>query len=131
MEEATQDIISRAIVRIKHKQFPFLDKGLDPKPVIVPEDKYKDLFSMLDVWDSDREDQDIQEKTKIIYEYLNQANHPKDELLHVLTKLGATPPLQTRVDRVYKFVRLNQQAQKHMTRYEIIREDINALSNNR
>jgi len=127
----TQKILSRAVVKIRHKQFPFLDKGLDPKPVMVPEEEYKSLFSMLDVWDSDREDPDVQEKTKIIYEYLNKANHPKDELLHILTKMGATPPLQTRVDRVYKFVRLNQQADKHMTRYEIIREDIHALSNNR
>lgn len=121
-----QDLLQSAIVKVKNKLIP----AMTPQG-FVPEDAYKQIFTMLDVWDSQREDPDIQERTKIVYEYLNRDGRPRDALLHILTKMGAVPPLENRLDRVYKYVKLQQQSDKIMRHYEVIQKNINALSDNR
>ena len=117
------DLLQKAILKVKNKVSPLSSSNLG---VFVPEDAYKSLFPMLEIWDSDTADSDIQAKAKFIYEFLG--DRPRDGLLSIYTKLGACPSNERNIDRVYKFCRLQEQAQKAMTRYEQIQGDLREIS---
>ena len=84
---------------------------------------------MLDVWDSDTVDPKTEERAKFIYEQLGE--NQRDKLMSIFTLLGATPPTERRIDRVYKYCRLQEQAHKAMVRYEQLQGDLNALGSGR
>ncbi len=93
--------------------------------VFVPEEQYKSLYDMLQVWDEARTDEDVQSKTKFIYDILGE--NPRDGLMNVITEIGITPQGQNRVDRVYKYLRLKNQANKLMSQYEHLQGELNGF----
>jgi hypothetical protein len=114
------DLLSAAILKVKSKVAP-----LSVSVESAKEEPHKSLFSMLDVWYEDSQDEDVNKKVKFIFDTLGE--NPKDKLLSLYTKLGACPPLQKNVDRVYKWCRLQDQANKAMLRYEQIKKDQNEI----
>jgi hypothetical protein len=117
------DELQSAIVKIKNKVIPLLSRS-----DFTPSDPSTQLFPMLDVW-GDEINEDTQNKAKFIHESLGE--NPKDKLMSIFTKLGTTPPNERRIDRVYKYCRLQKEAQKYLSRYEQIQGDIDAISNPR
>jgi len=79
---------------------------------------------MLEVWGKEVSDQDNQEKVKFISESLDKS---KDSLLHILTEIGITPQGETKLGRVYKYLRLRQQADKALKNFENINRNMNYL----
>jgi hypothetical protein len=118
-----QDLLQSAITKIRTKISP----NIQSKGVFIPEEEYRSLCPMLDIFDD--ADEDELTRTKFIYEFLGE--NPKDKLLSIYTKLGQTPPNERKIDRVYRYCRLQEQSNKALTRYEQLQGDINAISSNR
>jgi hypothetical protein len=55
---------------------------------------------------------------------------PKDELMHIITELGITPLGETKLGRVYKYLRLRNQADKIIKHYENVKANMNSLKGN-
>ena len=124
------DALKSAVVKLEHK---LLTKD-NPEPTRLetsPEEAYKQLYPMLEIWDADREDEDFQNKTKFIHEFLSEQGNPRDILLNIFTSLGSTPPTDTKVARIYKYCRLRNEANKALKKYETIQRDIHAISSPR
>jgi len=98
--------------------------------VYVPIEEYRALYDMLEVWDKNRTDEDIQNKTKFIYETLSNKGNPKDLLINIFSKLGATSVSEDKVTKVYHYLKLRHQSEKTLQQYENIQKDINALGEN-
>ena len=114
-----EDLLSLAIVKVKNKNSPKMISN-----TFTPEEAHRELMPMLDIFDE--VDEDTDKRVKFIYESLGE--NPRDKLMNIYTKLGACPPTERRLDRVYKYCRLQDQAHKAMTRYEQLQGDINAIS---
>lgn len=114
-------ILKSAVQILEKKHLP----PQDSTQVHVPEDAYKHLFDILDVWDSDRDDTDIQTKTKFISDVLGE--NPRDRLVGIFTEIGVTPPGETKVERVYKYLKLRTQADKILNHYEQVQREIHGL----
>jgi len=80
---------------------------------------------MLEVYDKSASDPDIQEKVKYIQDSLGE--QPKDELMHIITELGITPLGDTKLNRVWKYLRLKQQSDKVLKHYENIKANMNSM----
>ena len=87
------------------------------------------IYEMLEVYDKATRDPDTTDKVKFIQDALGE--NPKDSLLHIITELGATPLGETKMGRVYKYLRLKQQADKALKHFENINRDLNFMRNNR
>ena len=112
-------------------EIPEETKGnLPPAPTqFTMPDVDRGLYEMLEVYGKDTSDPDTQEKVKFIQDALGE--HPKDSLLHIITELGATPTGETKMGRVYRYLRLKLQADKALRHFESINRDINFMRNNR
>ena len=119
------ELLQSAITKIRTKVSP--KSVLDTKGVFVPEEEYRSLMPMLDLFEES--DEDELKRAKYIYDFLGE--NPKDKLLSIYTKLGQTPPNERKIDRVYKYCRLQEQSNKALTRYEQLQGDLNAFSRNR
>ena len=87
------------------------------------------IYEMLEVYGKETADPDTTDKVKFIQDALGE--NPKDSLLHIITELGATPLGETKMGRVYKYLRLKQQADKALKHFENINRDLNFMRNNR
>jgi len=92
---------------------------------ITPPDVDRGLYAMLEVYDKSASDPDIQEKVKYIQDSLGET--PKDELMHIITELGITPLGDTKLNRVWKYLRLKQQSDKVLKHYENIKANMNSM----
>jgi len=120
-----EGILKEVIQRLEKKYVPQVNQT----PVHVPEDKYKQLFDMLEIWDKDREDEDIKIKTKFIYDKLVEQGDPQDLLNGIFTKLGALPMGEVKVERTYRYLKLTDQGNKLFNQYQNIEREIKALEN--
>ena len=118
------ELLDKAIVRLKQKKLP----SVSGQTNFVPQNEHTHIFDMLEVWDKDCTDEDVNLKTKFIYDTLKEIGNPKDQLISLFTILGANPPFETKVNRIYKYLKLKVQANKHISQYENIQREINALS---
>jgi len=96
--------------------------------VSTPPEVDRGLFDMMEIYGRDCSDPDIQEKVKYVSDALG--DHPKDNLLHILTEIGQTPMGETKLGRVYKYLRLRQSADKALKQYQNIQKDMNYLRAN-
>ena len=125
-----QDLLNSAIVKIKQKVMPL--SMTNPDLVSSPSPPYEQLYPLLEVFDKGRLDADIQKQTQYIYDYIE--NHKgeeghKDIIMHILTRLGPTPFGQIRLDRVYRFCKLNRESENILGYHKTLQDEINALSN--
>lgn len=125
------DLLQRAILKIKTKLRPA------QKPeAFIPEDQYKSLYNDLEIFGSDRDDTDVQEKTKWIHEFLkdnyvgdSRFSDVQDALMEVFHKIGHKPgALEPKIDRVYKFLRFRAEAKKAYKKYQHYQEEANSLT---
>ena len=101
-----------------------------PLPVqFTMPDVDRGIYEMLEIYGKETADPDTQDKVKFIQEALG--DQPKDNLLHIITELGATPLGETKMGRVYKYLRLKQQADKALKHFETINREINFMRDNR
>jgi len=112
---------------LTQKAVESVTKKYIPSRAIVPEEKFKSIFDKLEVWDKDRNDEDLISKTKYIYDNLLPNGDPKSQLTKIFTILGSTPLGETKIDRVYRYIRLRQQAQEHITNYENVSREIEGM----
>lgn len=118
-----EGILKEAVRTLEQKYIPQVNMS----SVHVPEDMYKQIFDMLEVWDRDREDDDVKIKTKFIYDTLKEQGNPQDLLNGIFTKLGALPLGDVKVDRVHRYLRLLSQGNKLLNQYENIKSEIHSL----
>jgi hypothetical protein len=83
------------------------------------------LWEMLEVYGRDSSDPDVQEKVKYISDALGE--RPKDSLMHIITELGLTPQGDTKLGRIYKYLKLRQQADKIIKHYETVKNQMNYM----
>jgi hypothetical protein len=110
--------LNKAIDTMREKAFP---------NIVIPQEEWKSIYDMLEVWDKQREDQDIQGKTKTIYDFIKEHGDPKDTLVTIFTTIGSTPVGDTKVNRVFRYVKLKMQAEKTLKEYETIQNEINYM----
>jgi len=90
------------------------------KGSFIPSEPHQKFFGMLDIPKTEFKDEDTIEKTKFIHE---QTSGDKKRLRKILIRLGATPIGETRLDRVYKFLKLNQEAREALKYYNLTVEE--------
>ena len=119
------DILRSAVLKLEKKIMPSNtpDSGEHTKS-----EAFEALYPMLEIWDEGRQDDDNKNKTNFIYDYLMEhGGTPKDSLISIFTRLGVTPANETKIDRIYKYCRLNAQGDKILKHYESVQGEINAL----
>lgn len=110
----------KAVTKLKEKYLGSM--SVSPKL-----EEWHGIYDILEVWDSGREDADNKEKTKYVWETLKAQGEPKDQLLSIFSIIGSTPFGETKLNRVYKYLKLKASANKALNEYENIQRDINAL----
>jgi hypothetical protein len=93
----------------------------------VPSEPYPKLFNMLEVWGSDTDDREVHEKAKFIYEALKGEGEPLEKLVSLFTELGATPVGDTKLNRVYRYLKLKNEAKKVMQHFDVLAGEMNSL----
>jgi hypothetical protein len=120
------DDLQSAIVKIKNKFIPQSQE----QNIFTPEHQHVKLYNVLSVFGIP--DADIEEKVKFIYDYLlNNGGNPEDQIVSIKTKIGVSKIGETDVDRLFKYVKLQDRANKDLARYQTTMRDLDALSNNR
>jgi len=120
-----KELLSRAIVKIREKNRP----KVNTPEQYVPEAQHKSLLDMLEVWGQDREAEDSNEKARYIYDTLSPQGKPKEILMSIFTELGVTPMGEKKIDRVYRFIKLRNQAAKALQQFDHYQKEISAISN--
>jgi len=95
--------------------------------IYVPSEAYRGIMDLLEIWGSQAEDPEIQEKTKYIYDQLLEAGDPREQIISIVTALGVTPIADSKVNRVWKFVHLTDKAKKTRAYYDNIQAEIHSL----
>lgn len=116
-------ILKEAVQELEKKYVP----QVNYTPVHVPQEKYKQLYDMLEIWGRDREDDDVKLKTKFIYDELLEKGDPGDLLNGIFTKMGALPPGEVKVDRTYRYLKLLSQGNKLLNQYQNVSKELKAL----
>jgi len=114
------DLLEQAILKVKSKLYPSLGKD----PSFVPE-PHTQLFSVLQVFGVP--DEDIVDKVKYIYDYLaERGNNPKEQVIDIYSNMASISDIPL-VDRVYKFCKLKDQADRALRHYKTLEREINAF----
>ncbi|MFA5133092.1 MAG: hypothetical protein WC444_07235 [Candidatus Paceibacterota bacterium] len=123
-----KELLEKAVIKVKQKHIPVME-GADSS--FAPSEEFVHIYDMLDVWDKDRQDEDIKGKTKYIYEALKTQGNPRDLIIPIITKLGVSLHNEKRIDRIYKYIRLQEQSAKLLQQYTNNQKELNALSDYR
>jgi hypothetical protein len=96
---------------------------ITPQPLVAPPVEIdRSLFETLEVWGREAFDPDTQDKVKFVNDYLK--DNKGLNVISIITELGATPLGTTKLDRVYKYLRLRHQADKISLQGETINKEI-------
>jgi len=112
-----------AIETLKAKLYPPIPKN----SVFVPEEEYRNIFDALEVWDKETSDPDIQDKTKFIYNTLKETGNPREQMISLLSTLGITPQGDTKLNRVYRYLKLQKEAIKVNKYHETLTDEMKAI----
>lgn len=99
--------------------------------VFIPMEPHQKLFGMLDVRKTEFKDEDTIEKAKFIHEALEGKGQVKKLLRNILVKLGATPMGERKLDRVYKYLQLQQEARESLRYHNLILDEANQIKRKR
>jgi len=116
-----EGMIKQAIANMSSKHIP---SSAPANSVFVPQEQYRRIFPLLDVWGSDTESTKVQEKVKFIFGNLS-ADNPDDSLISVLIELGGMHPGETKLDKVYKYFNLRRESMKMIGYHNAIARKIN------
>jgi hypothetical protein len=118
-----EGIIKTAIESIKNKILP-----PSPAPtVFIPSEEYRSIYGFLEVWDKDRENPENQDKTRYIYDTLKEQGDPKTLIMDILLQLGETPLAESKIDRVYRYLRLSKDADRAGKYYELLQTQLKTI----
>jgi hypothetical protein len=112
-----EDLMSRAILTMRTKFYPQL---APQSSVSTPPEPHKQLFSILEVYDREREDPDIDGKTRFIYEFLtDETMEASDRIVEIMKELPtiSTEPM---IERIYKYCKLREEHKKAIAKAEIL-----------
>ena len=114
------DLLDQAILQVKSKLYPSLGKD----PSFVPE-PHTQLFSVLQVFGIP--DGDVVDKVKYIYDYLaERGKNPKEDVIDIYSNMASISDIPL-VDRVYKFCKLKDQADRALRHYKALEREINGF----
>lgn len=99
--------------------------------IFVPSEEYRNLFDVLEIWDKETADPDIQDKTKFIYDTLKDVGNPKEQIVSLVTTLGITPQGDTKLNRVYRYLKLQKEAIKVNKYHETLTNEMKAIQGGR
>ena len=130
MSEDVQSLLQSAVVKVKTKVMPHA--MTPPTTTHTQAPPHEVLYPLLEIWDNGRKNEGTQQQTQYIFDFLDAAKGDKtikDMVIGVLTKIGATPIGETRIDRVWKYCKLRKRSRSIMGEYNQVQRDIDALSN--
>ena len=114
------DALQSAILKVREKVIPQA-----PDVELAKDPSYKGLYNILQIFDIP--DGDTEEQVSYIYNFLMEnGGDPRDQITSIHSKLGSLSN-ERLVDRVHKFCRLKEQANKYLNRYENLMRDVNAV----
>lgn len=116
-------LIRAGIEKLEQKYMP----KQSASTVFIPQEAYRSLFNLLEVWGKDTEQTDIQDKVKFIYDKLKKEGEPDKVLMSLLTILGIPQPGDNRVDQVWKFLHLQDNADKARQYYDSLIDQLNSI----
>jgi hypothetical protein len=116
-----------AIETLKTKYIP----STPETSVFVPAEEYRNLFDTLEIWDKETADPDIQDKAKFIYDTLKEVGNPKEQIVSLITTLGITPQGDTKLNRVYRYLKLQKEAIKVNKYHETLTNEMKAIQGGR
>lgn len=121
----SETMIRGAISRLESKYIPQVAASTN----FIPQDEYKRLFPLLEVWDKATQDPNIQERVKFIYDKLleKDKNNPADYLISVLTQIGAVQFGESKLDKIYKYFHLHKEAEKALRYHNLLLDELKAL----
>ena len=99
--------------------------------VFVPQEEYRSIFDTLEVWDKETADPDIQDKTRFIYDTLKEVGNPKEQIISLLSTIGITPQGDTKLNRVYRYLKLQKEAIKVNKYHETLTDEMKAIQGGR
>ena len=79
---------------------------------------------MLEVYGSEQNEARIIEQTKYIFDRLKEGGNPVEKLMEIFTKLGQTPYGDTKLSRIYRFIRLHESVDKAQTYHETLQKEL-------
>ena len=119
-EGQMDDLLSKAITNVRHRLIP---ESASKESAYEP---HTQLYTLLQVFDSP--DLDTSGRVKFIYEYLMEnGGNPRDQVVSIHSMVGNNPQIPL-VDKVWKYCKLKQEANKALQKYENLMRDINAFS---
>ena len=120
------------MARIQVKEKPPLEVD-KPKPdtVYVKGEEYRELFDSLEIWGRSITTEAI-EKTKYIYDTLADVAEMENttvekKLMEVLGELGIPAPGDNKLDKVYRYLKLIQDAKRVKKYYDTLEDEIKAI----
>jgi hypothetical protein len=120
--------VNNALNTLSEKYLP----TKSPSPAVyVAQEEYRSIFPQLEVWDKQTQDPDTQERVHFIYDTLKDIGNPKDKIVSILTTLGATPQGDTKLNRVYRYLKLFKEADKTKRYYYTITDEMKAIRGGR
>lgn len=103
-----------------------IKEEITSKPLVSsPPEIDRSLFENLDVWGREAFDPDTQDKVKFIGDYLKDRNGLS--IHSIITELGATPLGITKLERIYKYLRLKQQGEKISQQMSSINNELEVI----
>ena len=118
------DLLERAIINVKHKLHP----GLKSETISTPE-PHTQLFGVLQVFGMP--DADTIDKVRFIYDYfIENGGDPKNQVVDVYSNMANISDIPL-VDRIWKYCRLKDQANRALRHYQTLEREINAFSSPR
>jgi hypothetical protein len=97
---------------IAKEAIKILETKYIPQPasplMFTPQDQYRQILPLLDVWGYQDNDKDVSDKAKFIYDKLVELNkeNPAEALTTLLVDLGATKWNESKLDRINKYFHL-------------------------
>jgi len=97
--------------------------------MFTPQDQYRQILPLLDVWGYQDNDKDVSDKAKFIYDKLVEINkdNPAEALTSILVDLGATKWNESKLERINKYFHLRGEAEKVLKYHDLISKEIDGL----
>lgn len=122
--DENKDLLERAVINIRHKVLP---RSVSPKDTI-PEPHIQ-LYGVLQI--EGIPDEETINRAKYIYHYFKENGvDPHDGVIDVYTKVGNSP-FTSLIDRVYKYIRLQDQANRTLRLYKTLERELDAFGSPR
>ncbi len=123
----SEGMIHTAVESLKSKYIPSTPQN----SLFIPSEEYRGIFGTLEIWDKEANDPDIQDKTKFIFDTLKETGNPSEQIISLVTTLGITPQGDTKLNRVYRYLKLQKEAIKVNNYHETLTDEMKALQGGR